>query len=204
MEASDTTDLGVSDPRRSFADAPNRLTGYVVDAVLLTSLSFVGAMVVSLVFGPVVVVDLSADPAVRLDQGLALANAVLGTLISIAYFVGSWRRFEGSPGQRLLGMRLEVEAGDGRIGVGRGFVRWLFVGLPIAIQGVLTVYLSGWILVLGSLAVLGWFVSLLVSIARSATRQGWHDRVSKTIVSKPSIPIRQVAESAGEPTPDVR
>jgi hypothetical protein len=160
-------------------------------------------MVISLVFGPVVVVDLSVDPAVRLDQGLALVNAVRGPLISIAYFVGSWRRFEGSPGQRLLGMRLEDEAGDGRIGIGRGFVRWLFIGLPIAVQGVLTVYLSGWILLLGSLAVLGWFVALLLSIARRATRQGWHDRVSKTIVSKPSNPIPQVAESAGEPAPDV-
>jgi len=78
--------------------------------------------------------DLTAAPHVSLNGGLALADAVLSTALGAVYFVGAWRRYEGSPGARLLGMRVVRADGGGRVGWGSGLVRWLFIGLPLALE----------------------------------------------------------------------
>src|SRR4029453_776060 len=64
-----------------FARAPNRLMAYLLDAVVLTVLAFVAAVVLSVLFGPVVTFDLTAAPYVTVDRGLALANALVATAI---------------------------------------------------------------------------------------------------------------------------
>ena len=71
---------------------PNRLVGYVIDLLILSILAFVCAVVVSVLFGPIVEIDLSTDPRVTLNQGLALLNGALATAVGAVYFVGSWRR----------------------------------------------------------------------------------------------------------------
>lgn len=169
---------------RSYADAPNRVIGYLVDAVFLTMLSIVGAIVISVVFGPVVSVDATPDLIITFDRQLALANALLGTAISLAYFVGSWRYLAGSPGQRLLRMRIGTEADGGTVTLGRGAIRWLFIGLPLGIEAIVSILVTGLGDTLLLFALTLWYLVLLISTARNPRKQGFHDRAAKTVVTK--------------------
>jgi hypothetical protein len=185
----DPPHLGGREPTavvRAYADAPDRLVGYLVDAVALTALSFLGAIGLSLVFGPVVSIDAGGASQVTVDRGLAVANAILGTVISLVYFVASWRGLGGSPGQRLCNMR--VEGVDGRVPLARWVLRWTFLGIPVAIVGVASAVAPGWVVLTTTLVAAFWFLILLLSIARSSTRRGWLDRAGGTVVTKPVLP----------------
>jgi uncharacterized RDD family membrane protein YckC len=193
----------LGDPGWYYADVPNRLMGYVIDAVILAILSFVGAVIISVVFGPVVTFNLSAEPHVSVNSGLAFANAGLGTAISALYFVVTWRRLGGSPGQRLLRMRVWAAPSGGSITLRQGIVRWLFVGLPVGVEAMLSVALSGQAetLLLSGLAT--WCIVLLVSTARDPMKRGFHDRIAGTVVIKSarSAPWANDIDTAGS---DVR
>jgi RDD family len=167
-----------------YADVPNRLVGYLVDAVFLTILAFVGAVIISVVFGPVVTIDASADPTVSLDEGLALLNGALGIIISAVYFIGTWRRLRGSPGQRLLRMEIGAETDGAAITYRQGVVRWLLIGLPLCLEAALVPVISGSVDALLILALAAWYVVLLVSTARDPAKQGLHDRLAHTAVTK--------------------
>jgi uncharacterized RDD family membrane protein YckC len=167
-----------------YADGPNRLIGYLLDAIILVILAFAGAVIISLVFGPVVTFDLAADPPVSVDTGLAFANAGLATAISAAYFIFTWRRLGGSPGQRLLGMRIWAEDHGRAVTIGQGVVRWLFIGLPLGVQAAASVAFAGRADAVLLLALLVWYLVLLVTTARSPIKQGLHDRAAHTIVTK--------------------
>jgi RDD family protein len=186
---------GSPDVGRYYADVPNRLVGYLVDIVFLTILSFVGAVIISVLFGPVVTIDLSTDPRVSLDQGLALLNGALGTVVSAVYFIGTWRRLRGSPGHRLLRMRIGAEADGGVVTYRQGVVRWLLIGLPLCLEASLTPVISGSADALLILALLAWYVVLLVGTARNPEKQGLHDRLAHTVVTK----VGRVVPWAGEP-----
>jgi uncharacterized RDD family membrane protein YckC len=172
-----------------YADVPNRLIGYLVDAIVLTFLALVGAVVLSVLFGPVVTFDLSADPNVSVDTGLALADAVLSTAIGLVYFVGTWRRYRGSPGHRALGMRISAEDGGGSITVAQGVVRWLFIGLPLGVEATASVALEGRVDTLLLVALVAWYLVLSISTARDPRKQGIHDRVAGTVVTKSARPV---------------
>jgi uncharacterized RDD family membrane protein YckC len=180
-----------------FADVPNRLIGFLLDAVILVILSLAGAVAISAIFGPVVTIDLEADPQVSVDRGLALANAALGTGINAVYFIGFWRRLRGSPGIRMLRMRIGREADGGAISLTQGVVRWLFIGLPLGVEAFLTVLLSGLADVLLLIALLLWYLILMASTARSPTKQGFHDRIARTIVAKRARPVAWAAADRG-------
>lgn len=176
------------DMGRYYADVPNRLVGYLIDIVFLTVLSFVGAVIISVLFGPVVKVDLSSDPHVSIDQGLAVLNAIVSTVISAAYFIGTWRRFRGSPGQRLLHMEMGTEDGAS-LTYGKGAIRWLLIGLPLCLEASLTPFVAGSVDALLILAVLAWDLCLLVSTARNPMKRGWHDRLARTFVTKLALAV---------------
>ncbi|MEX2203013.1 MAG: RDD family protein [Actinomycetota bacterium] len=167
-----------------YADGPNRLIGYLLDAIILAILAFAGAVIVSLVFGPVVTFDLAADPTVSVDAGLALADVVLATAISAAYFIFTWRRFGGSPGHRLLGMRIWGEDHERPVTIGQGVVRWSFIGLPLGVQAAMSVVVAGLADAVLSLTLLAWYLVLFVTTVRSPTKQGIHDRAAHTVVTK--------------------
>jgi uncharacterized RDD family membrane protein YckC len=180
-----------------YADVPNRLVGYLLDAIILTILSLVGAVIISVLFGPVVTLQTTGEASVSVDRGLAFANAGLGSAISAVYFIGSWRRLGGSPGQRLLRMRVWTYAGAGRpVTIGQGVIRWLFIGLPLALEATLSVALSGRADTVLLLVLLAWYLVLLVSTARSPTKRGIHDRAARTVVTKAGrvAPLAEVAE----------
>jgi uncharacterized RDD family membrane protein YckC len=171
------------DRRWVYADVPNRVIGYLIDAILLTLLTFAGSILISLAFGPVVTIEVSGNPQVTVDTGLAMANAILATALSAFYFTLTWHRFHGSPGLRSLRMRMWAESG-GRVSVSQGAIRWLFIGLPLGALGIASIVLGTWAYLALMVAVALWFLFLLVTTARDPRKQGLHDRVAHTVVTK--------------------
>ncbi len=167
----------------AFADAPNRLIAYLIDAVVVTLLAFVAAIVLSVLFGPIVTFDATAAPYVTVDRGLALADAVVSTAIGAVYFVVAWRRYGATVGMRALQMTISTPTGE-RVGWAQGVVRWLFIGLPLANQAFVSIYAHGRADVVLYVALFAWDVALGISIARDPRKRGWHDRVAGTIVCK--------------------
>jgi uncharacterized RDD family membrane protein YckC len=196
VERSDEQGIG-----HSYADAPNRLVGFILDALILTLLVLLGAVAVSAALGPVVRIDLGSAE-VSVDRGTALVTAVVSSAINAAYFVIAWSRYGASPGQRLLSMRIGAEAG-GRVPVRRAAVRWAVLWGPFAVASLLITVLGGLPDALLDAVVLGWFVVLLVTIARSPTKQGLHDRLARTVVLKRSRVVEPVA-ARREEAPVVR
>lgn len=177
------TTLPAGQESSAYADAPNRLVAFAIDAVILTVLVFLTSVLVSVVFGPVVELDSDGSSPLEVDQGLAVVDATIATLVSLVYFVGTWRWLRGSPGQRSLGMRLTNELGDA-LTLSRGVFRWLPIGLPLGIAAVLIAVLPGLGDLLVDLVVLIWYALLLSTIAGSRTKQGWHDRLAGSVVVK--------------------
>lgn len=194
----ETASDGERGVERFYADVPNRLIGYLVDAILLTVLAFVGAVALSLLFGPVVTIDLNADPNVSVDTGLAFADAVLSTVIGAVYFAGSWMRFRGSPGHRLLGMRIGGEDGE-RISLRQGLMRWAFIGLPLGAQAMASLALDGLVDAVLLLVLFVWYLVLAIGTARDPRKQGLHDRVAGTVVTKAASPVLAAGAPAGDP-----
>ena len=151
-----------------YADVSNRLVALGIDAVLLSAIALLGAIAVSLTVGPVVRIEGSS---VEVDQGVALVDALVTTLLGAVYFAGAWARYGRTPGQRLLGIRV-VGAGDGkRISPARALVRWLLLAAPFGIASVLTTaVVSGGAEALVDLALVAWYLALLVTTARSPVR----------------------------------
>ena len=107
------------------ADVPRRPLRYAIDAVILTVLVFGGGIVMALVFGPTVQFREPGEVLrgrVTVDRGLALGNDLVSTAISGLYFVGSWTFLRGSPGMRLLGLRLGRDRDGTPVGVGSSLV----------------------------------------------------------------------------------
>ena len=173
---------------RAYGDAPNRLVAYVIDAVLITILVFAATICVSILAGPVVEFDNTGSGLVEVNDRIAAVDAIVATLLSLAYFVATWTWLRGSPGQRVLQMQLGDEQGRA-VGLGRAALRWLPLGLPLGIAGLLTVVLPGYADLVVDLLVLAWFAILLATIARSPTKQGWHDRLASTVVVKQIRPL---------------
>lgn len=177
-------------PAYHYADVPNRVVAYVVDAAILAVLSFLAAVAVSLAFGPTIrFPDASAagDDVVTFNATLATANALVSAVIGLVYFAASWVAMRGSPGQRLLGMTIGAEADGARLTGGQAIIRWLLLSGPFVLVSVLTAGLRG--VRAAYLAIpLAWYLVLLVTTARDARRQGLHDRLSGTVVVKPLPP----------------
>lgn len=165
------------------ADAPNRAVAFAADALLLSAATFLGAALLSVVAGPAVAVDLNARERVSADQALLLTDVLLAAAISAVYFVAAWRSLGGSPGQRLLGIRLGNRDGS-RLGLGRASLRWLLLAGPFPVVGLAALAVGGLGIVLVDVLALSWYVLLLVSVVRSATKQGLHDRLAGSIVVK--------------------
>lgn len=161
-----------------YADVPNRIIALVVDGVVLTAIGFV----LSLLFGGLVAEGGAIDGSGGgLEVGPFLVVAMLQAVVSLAYFGVGWKRLRGTPGMRMLSLRVGDEGDGGEISWRQVVLRWLLLGLPWILTG-FAVYVPDAVgLILAALGV-AWMVLLLYTMAQSPSKQGLHDRVAHTIV----------------------
>lgn len=152
-----------------YGDVPNRVIAYLIDLIILFVINFVISVILFGIMG--------------FSTGSALIVVIVNLIISIGYWVWCWSRRRMTVGMQLLGLQIGSESDGSTITTNQALVRWAFLGLP----GVLASVSSYWSDALGfllSLVGLIWIIALLVSIAQSPTKQGYHDRYAKTIMVK--------------------
>jgi uncharacterized RDD family membrane protein YckC len=169
-----------------YASLTRRFLAWVLDVVVVTLLIFVAVSLLDAVVGPTVSIHPEAatlEDVVQADLGMVVLDAVVATGLSAAFFVLPWALLGGSPGQLALGMRVQDHAGGGTLPVGRALARWILLFPPFATVSALTAGQP----VLGVLvwsAAVAWYLVLLLTTARSETRQGLHDRIAATVVRR--------------------
>lgn len=178
----DQPNAAISRQTSVYADVPNRLIAFLIDAVVLSALLFLAAILMSAIFHAVVRID--PGPKLTVNRGMAIADAVVGTAIGAVYFAGSWVLWRGTPGQRLLRMRLAPVDGTDRISLVDAVRRWLVVGAPIGVAGILIAAAGGIADAVIELALFVWGVIVLVSTARDPMKRGLQDRFAKTVLQK--------------------
>ena len=167
-----------------YADVPNRAVAYIIDAVIL----FVISLVVSIVVGrflPSATINPNATgifDVVEVNYAAMLVTALIGLVLNGIYFVYTWTRMRGSPGQKVLGMQVGNAADGATLTQEQAIKRWIFLGAPFGLASALTPI--GTLGILISLAGLAYFIYLLISTAQSPTKQGFHDQQASTVVVK--------------------
>jgi len=162
----------------AYADVPSRIFAYIIDAIIMA----VGFGILYAIFGGLFI-------------GSALAGFGLMTFVwfvvmlliyaagSAIYFIYTWTKMRGSPGQRVLGLET-LNAADGAVLTQpQAIRRWLFLFGPFVLAQVASFMLGG----LGSLVGLLTFayaIYLLYTAANSPSRQGFHDVQASTVVVK--------------------
>jgi uncharacterized RDD family membrane protein YckC len=163
-----------------YADVPNRIIAYILDAILVGIFTFVVGVILA-GFG-LTAVTVNSDLSVSVNYVAAVVQGILGLLISAGYFIYTWTRMRGTLGMRALGMQIG-NAGDGAaVTTEQGIRRYIALSAPAILAQVFQpIPLIG--IVIG-LAGLIWYVWLAYTTAQSPTKQGWHDTFANTQVVK--------------------
>ncbi len=148
-----------------YADVPNRAIAYIIDAIIL--------FVVNLVLFGILL---------GLGIGILVVYAVIGLVISAAYFIYTWTAMRATIGMKVLGMQIGNAADGKTLTMDQAVRRWAVIAVPAVIaqafQG-----MSG-IGTLLSVVALGWFIYLLYTTYKSPTKQGFHDMFVGSAVVK--------------------
>ena len=176
-------------PDGPFAGILRRFAAWVIDTFSVTVLIFVAVSGVGRIAGPTVRFQPAAvalPDTVAVDTSMVVVNALVATGLSAAYFVVPWTVLGGSLGQFALRLRVRPATGGKTLPVGRATARWILLFPPVATLSALatTVPLVGWLL-WGGVAV--WYVVLFLTTAASATKQGLHDRLARSVVCKSRV-----------------
>ena len=163
-----------------YADVPNRIIAYILDAILVGLFTFVVGVILAGL--GLTAVSVNSDLSVSVNYVAAFVQGILGLLISAGYFIYTWTRMRGTLGMRALGMQIG-NAGDGAtMTTNQGIRRYVALSAPAILAQVFTgIPLIGAVI---SLAGLVWYIWLLYSTAQSPTKQGWHDTFANTQVVK--------------------
>jgi hypothetical protein len=169
-----------------FADLPDRIIAFVLDVIALAVVGMILAIVVGGAFGGLVsggsTVGGSLDAAGgSLNLGAFLVVAIVATAVSFAYFGYSWVVLRATPGMRLLGMRIGDQRDGHAISWDQALVRWLLLGIAATLV-TFVVYVPDLVGLVLALLGLAWLIVVLVSVSRSPTTQGFHDRRARTIL----------------------
>lgn len=159
-----------------------RLAAWVIDVVGVVALIMIGASVAAAVFGPTVRFRPdTATPAtsVTVEEGRAVLNALVTASLSAAYFVIPWVVLSASPGQLLLRIQVRGETDGGTLTPRRAIARWILL-FPQTAAALTVGAPSLAALVWGSALV--WYLILALTTARSASKQGLHDRIVRSVV----------------------
>jgi hypothetical protein len=172
-----------------FAGVPRRFLAWLIDLVVVTALIFSAVSLVDVAVGPAVEIRPDAPTlrgTVSISRAKLVVDAVVATGLSAAYFVLPWTLVGASLGQRALRIRVRRAGSDKTLPGGRATARWLLLFPPFATVSAFTtgVPLLGWFL-WGGAAV--WYAMLFLTTVGSVTRQGLHDRLARSVVSKKRV-----------------
>jgi uncharacterized RDD family membrane protein YckC len=173
-----------------YADVPNRIIAWIIDAILVAIVSAIIGIVLFAIFGAPSTTKVVEDPnaflGFRTETSTnfvsTLIYAVVGIGISAGYFVYTWTTMRASVGQRLLGMQVGNAADGATLTMEQAIRRWLALGGIFSLAQTLNpLPLLGILIALASLI---WVIALIVTTAQSPTKQGLHDQFAGTIVVK--------------------
>ena len=164
----------------ALADTPNRIIAVVIDFIIL---GIVGFIVNSLTTGMLGDNYLGILGLNYRSPSLvsSLATVIIMLAVSGAYFVGMWTRMQGATvGMRVLKLSVRDSTSGGPITQQQAINRWLLLGAPWALE-----FIYGWgIGFIIAIVIFVYYIYLLVTVAQSPMRQGFHDAYAKTVVAK--------------------
>ena len=165
-------------------DTASRAAGWIGDAIVIGIVNAAIFIAADRLFGwdlggfgDAATAPMSRDTEASIQLGIAF-------VISCVYFLGLWTGGRSTLGMRIVNLRV-ARALDGEpVRLPEAVIRWSILELPaFLVTIVLRTVPLGWPLetvVIFSSDI--WLIVLLVSIARSPTRQGYHDRAAQTVV----------------------
>jgi uncharacterized RDD family membrane protein YckC len=170
-----------------YADVPNRVIAVIIDGVILVIINAIVGALLTPIIGPTAnfVPGTSSDPfsfSFSINPTATIISSIVDLIISGIYFVGSWVTWRATPGQRVLGMQVGNETDGATLTPNQAVIRWLLLGAPFGLLSALS-GISGLTGIIGLIAII-WFIVLLVTTARSPTKQGLHDQYAHTVVVK--------------------
>lgn len=163
-----------------YADVPNRVIAYIIDAILV---GIINVVIASILGGlGLTAVTITPDLQVSVNYFAAVVLGVVGLIVSAAYFIYTWTSMRATIGMRVLGMQIG-NAGDGAtMTMNQAIRRFLAISAPsILAQVFQPLPLIG--VIIGLFALI-WYIYLLYTTAKSPTKQGWHDVFANTQVVK--------------------
>lgn len=164
----------------ALADAPSRIIALFIDFIVLGIVGFIVNMVTTSIFGDNWLGVFGLAYKTQSLLGAIITVAVMLALTGI-YFVYTWMRMNGQTlGGRVMKVSVRDAATGGAVTQSQAITRWLFLGVPWAVN-----FLYGWAIGwLISLLIFVYYVYLVISIAQDPMRQGLHDKQAKTVVAK--------------------
>jgi uncharacterized RDD family membrane protein YckC len=162
----------------TYADVPTRIFAYIIDAIILG----IAFAILYAIFGALFIGSLIGGFQFMLFVWFVVLLLIYAAGSAI-YFIYTWTKMRGSPGQRVLGLET-LNAADGAVLTQpQAIRRWLFMFGPFVLAQAASLMLGGLGLIV-SLALFAYAVYLLYSTANSPTRQGFHDVQASTVVVK--------------------
>jgi uncharacterized RDD family membrane protein YckC len=164
----------------AYADLGIRIGAYIIDVVILVLVGIVvNALLVAILIGSIFAVGTGA----AIIGGLIILaiNVALGAI----YFIYTWTTMKASPGQRMLGLMTVNESDGSALNQNQAITRYLVMFAPGYIAALASNIVGGIIGLLLSLAGLGWTIYLIYTTANDPKRQGYHDKMAKSVVVKP-------------------
>jgi len=165
-----------------YADVPNRIFAYIIDAILVAIVNVIIVAIVGGAMGGVVNTNILSNSFGSVNYGALIVVSLIGLVINAGYFVYTWTAMRGTVGMKVLGMQVGNETDGATLTLNQAVIRWALLGGVFSLAQLLNPFpLLG--LLLG-LAALLWVIALLVTTAQSPTKQGLHDRYAHTMVVK--------------------
>ena len=163
----------------ALADAPQRIIACFIDFFILAIIGFIVNMITTSIFGDSLF-GIFATIKVQSILGAIISVAVM-LAVTGAYFIFMWSRMKGATvGMMVLKLQVRDQATGGAITQNQAITRWLFLGAPLALS-----WFYGWSFgFIVSLAILVYYIYLIISIGQGPMRQGLHDKQAKTVVAK--------------------
>lgn len=161
-----------------FAPMLARITGFVLDSLVLFVIELLTFAVVTAIIGSPEATSALFDPLAIVDPAVIIASSLIGVLVSWLYFVGSWRSSQrATPGQRLVKIQVG-RAFDGRtLTIEQGTSRWFAMAFPFQAFSAIPAISEA-----ATALIFLWYLILVFATAVSGTRQGPHDRFARSAV----------------------